>query len=223
MRKSILGVVAMAALSIGMGSAKATLLYSFETGDSPNNVDGFAPNGGGIVVSQDTIGATLGSNSMKLVPSGSFVGALTTQAASLATLNNPAVSAVKFDMTTTGAGTGYSDIGVTIFMYNSGLATGGQFQTDFVPADNDDLAPQTVTVTQPLIGTDPGTFVAHTPYATVLSEGWVPTGFEFFLNGSDNPAVYLDNVNTVSVPEPATLGISAIAGLGLLSRRRRKA
>jgi hypothetical protein len=54
-----------------------TVVYSFES--PPVNPDGFGPNGGGITVSQDTIGATAGTDSLKvsIVPGATFVGALT--------------------------------------------------------------------------------------------------------------------------------------------------
>ena len=46
MKCSILFGAALAALAFGTVSANAAgLLYSFETGDSPNSVDGFAQNG----------------------------------------------------------------------------------------------------------------------------------------------------------------------------------
>ena len=35
-----------------------SLLYGFESADSPNSLDGFAANGGGITVTSSTIGAT---------------------------------------------------------------------------------------------------------------------------------------------------------------------
>src|SRR6476646_2347777 len=54
--------------------ANPNLAYSFETG-----LQGFAPNGGGTTITQDTIGATEGANSMKvaIVGGATFVGALT--------------------------------------------------------------------------------------------------------------------------------------------------
>jgi hypothetical protein len=217
----------MPALLIGVNSAKAALLYSFENGDVPNNVDGFAPNGGGVTVSHDTIGATNGTGSMKLVTSvgGTFVGALSTSAVPLATLDNPSISGVSFDITTAApqyAGN-YADIGITLFVANPGLGEfGEQFQTNFVPSDNIDLAPGTYHVTHPLYGNDPDTGTPES-YSQLLANGFVPTGFEFFISKDATAAatVYLDNVNTVSVPEPATLALGAVGGVMALARRRR--
>jgi hypothetical protein len=58
----------------------------------------------------------------------------------------------------------------------------------------------------------------------VLSNGFIPTGFEFFYSKSNDAAldVYIDNVQAVAVPEPASLGLGAVGGLMMLARRRRK-
>src|ERR1700722_3948716 len=90
-------------LGLGVPMAHAqVLLYSFESGDSPNELDGFAHNGGGITVSSSTIGATNGSQSMELQTTGAaggFVGALTIAPTQLATLDNPAITSVSVDVT----------------------------------------------------------------------------------------------------------------------------
>src|SRR6185312_6498461 len=97
MRKAFVAVAMVAALSFA-ATAKAQLVYSFEA--PPVNPDGFGPNGGGVTVTQDTIGATNGLSSMKMsvVQGATFVGALTGVVHPL--INNPpGVSAITFDLT----------------------------------------------------------------------------------------------------------------------------
>lgn len=221
-----------AALFIGVGSADAgTLLYSFENGDSPNSLDGFAANGGGITVTPSTIGATVGTGSMENsnAANATFTGALTTLVP--AALNSPSVSAISFDLTIapgqqfTGA---FADIGITIFG-RTGISPnfnyGEQFQVDPAQEQNVALGPGTYNLTVALIGTDPYSLAAHQTYAQVLSDTFVPTGFEFFYGKSgDAPLnVYIDNVQTVVVPEPASIGVGAVGALLMLALRRRKA
>ncbi len=107
--------------------------YSFEAG-----LDGFAPNGGGITITQDTIGATQGTQSMKVavVAGATFVGAAT-GTLDTTTLGNtaivgdpPGLDHVTFDLTVTqrfGARIdplapdpfdGFVSIGVTVFGKN---------------------------------------------------------------------------------------------------------
>jgi hypothetical protein len=220
----------VAAMFIGVVSANAaTLLYSFETGDSPNSVDGFA-NNGGTAVSQDTIGHTDGSNSMKNVTASGafFAGALT--GSTPAALDDPATKSISFDYTVAPGDTyagAFADIGITIFGAipdgMGGLIFGQQFQVDASEEQNAALAPGTYSLVVPLIGTDPISFEASQPLSEVLADGFIPTGFEFFYSKStDAPLTdYIDNVQA-QVPEPASLGVGAVGGLLMLARRRRK-
>ncbi|HUB25312.1 MAG TPA: PEP-CTERM sorting domain-containing protein [Tepidisphaeraceae bacterium] len=188
-------------LGVGVTTAQAqVLLYSFEGSDSPNSLDGFANNGPGITVSASTIGATNGTGSMELVTTfaaGGFVGALSTAPTQLQTLDNPAFTSVSVDVTvpTTPAFTGtYSDLGITIFVENPPLGEfGEQYQTDFVPDENIDLPAGTSTITIPLQGPDPD-YGNDESYAQLLANGFIPTGFEFFIDNNAPDTVYLDNV-----------------------------
>ena len=188
-------------LGLGVTTVQAqVLLYSFEGSDSPNSLDGFAHNGGGITVSPSTIGATNGTGSMELVTTpagGGFFGALTIAPAQLQTLDNPAITSVSVDVTVpaTPAFTGgYSDLGITIFVENIPEGEFGyQFQTDFVPDENIDLTPGTSTITIPLQAPDPDSFTDES-YSQLLANGFIPTGFEFFIDNNAPDTVYLDNV-----------------------------
>lgn len=231
MRHSLVLAAVVAAMSVGAASANAgTLLYSFETvanGDPNGPLDGFSNNGGGITVTQDTIGATVGSNSMEnsSVSGATFTGALTSDVP--AALDNPATDAISFDLTVAPgqqfAGA-FADIGITIYGILPGPSYGNPFNVDTSSYQNVDLAPGTYSMTIPLIGTDPNSFALHQPYSEVLGDSFVPSGFEFFYSKSNDAPlnVYIDNVQAVAVPEPASLGVGAIGGLMMLARRRRK-
>jgi hypothetical protein len=133
--KIVLSIVATFATFFGPRAALAAdaLGYSFETG-----LDGYAPNGGGITVTQDTIGATQGTQSMKVavVAGATFVGAATTTL-DTTTLGNtaivgdpPGLDHVTFDLTVTqrfgkrinplapDPFSGFVSIGVTVFGVN---------------------------------------------------------------------------------------------------------
>jgi hypothetical protein len=118
---------------VGAAGAADKLGYSFEAG-----LDGFAANGGGVTVTQDTIGATQGTQSMKVavVAGATFVGAAT-GTLDTTTLGNtaivgdpPGLDHVTFDLTVPqrfGARinplapdpfNGFVSIGVTVFGKN---------------------------------------------------------------------------------------------------------
>jgi hypothetical protein len=228
MKNTFLSIAAVTALALGAASARAdSPLYGFENGDAPNNLDGFANNGGGITVTHDTIGATGGSaGSMKnvSVSGAGFTGALT--GSTPAGLTEAGVTAIQFDYTVnpgetfTGA---FADIGITIFGAIGG-SFGNQYQVDASSERNIALAPGTYHLTVPLIGTSPVDFSLHQPFSAVLAQGFIPTGFEFFYSKSGDSAVtgYIDNVATVT-PEPTSLVVLGIAGSLLAGSRRRRA
>ena len=233
-------VLSGAALSLSAASANASvLLYSFETSDTPNSVDGFARNGAGSTVTQSNIGVTAGANSgLFTVTTAGFAGDLTTVLPTAITQNSPAATAVSLDLTVptgfTYAG-GYADIGVTIFgtFPDSTSSTGTDAVQFQVVGASEQAIPFTTpgttkTLTVPLVGYDPnpnGTGSGIT-YGAALSEGFVPTSFEFFFDKNAAITVAIDNVQAVgvgAVPEPASLGLVAVGGLTLLGRRRQRA
>jgi hypothetical protein len=229
MRKSFLFAAVAAAMSLGVASGHAqVLMYSFEAGDSPNQKDGFLPNGPGFTLSSSTIGATNGSSSLKMVSAntGFEIGALTT-ADVPAVLTNPALAAVTLDLTIspndpafTG---GFADLGFVLFVSNAGE---GEFGDQYGPPTSDyvniNLAPGTYTgLSIPLVGNDPDTGNPIS-FGGLLGEGWAVSGFEITDSENGVQTFYVDNIEGV-VPEPASIGIGAVSGLMLLARRRRKA
>jgi hypothetical protein len=228
-------LIAAVAILCCAGTVQAQLIYSFE---SPAvTPDGFGPNGGGVTIAQDTIGATDGTHSMKasVVTGATFVGALTTNLPG--PLNNPpGVDAIKFDMTIgpndvfTG---GFDIVGITVFGLNAPL---GQFglQAQFGPFIHvDGKAAGTYTdLTIPLTGaTNPLTFATGQTFNDIFTTGTPdanhlnPSGFQFFINKSNDAptTIYIDNVRVVpSVPEPATCGLVVVGAvvLGAIGRRR---
>jgi hypothetical protein len=221
MKYSILTVAAMAALSLGAASASAQLLYSFETGDSPNGKDGFIPNG--AVPSQDTVGATVGSNSLKVVTSGGYTGTYT-QADLPALLSDPNLSAVSMDITipTTPVYAGnYDDLGVVLFISNGGEAEyGDQYASPTSAWANIDLTPgSTTTITVPIEGNNPDT-ASPVSFATLESDGWAVTGFQLTMDGDQAQTFYVDNIQAI-VPEPASISLLGAVGAMAFGRRRR--
>jgi hypothetical protein len=224
MRYSMLCGAAFAALTLSAVSAHGQLLYSFETGDSPNSKDGFVPNG--LLPSQTTTGATVGTGALKLTtPSGGYNGSYT-QGDLPAALSNPSLAGFTFDLTISAndpAFTGtYSDVGLGLFIANAGEGEGGdQFLAPTSDWVNIDLAPGTYTgLYVPLVGTDPDTGLPIS-YANLLAEGWAPSGFNIVdSNSGAAETFYVDNIQAV-VPEPASLAVIGIVGGLALGRRRR--
>lgn len=238
MRKLLALAALVAAFSFGAASAPAQLAYTFEA--PPVNPDGFGPNGGGVTIAQDTIGATHLTHSMKVsvVTGATFVGALTGVVAP--PINDPpGVDAILFDMTIApgGAFTGsFALVGVTIFGASQPDFPGGQqfgLQAQFADFEHidgkaagtyNDIRIDLNSATHPLTFATGQSF--NQIFGTVGSgqNDVIPTGFQLFFNKSnDQPlTVYIDNVRVVPTPEPTSIAAIGMAASALLMGRRRR-
>ena len=232
MRTTLLGVIAVAMIACTSNSVHAALAYSFEGGSPP---DGFGPNGGGVTVTQDTIGATDGINSLKasVVGGATFVGALTGNVT--APIGDPpGIQSILFDLTIPQGGEftgGFAVVGVTIFGASQ-PGPGQQFGLQAQFADFEHIggkAAGTYTVQIDLASaTHPTTFATGQSFNQIFGPNpgapndIIPTGFQFFLNKSNDAplTVYIDNVRTV-VPEPATAAMLSLGAMALGHARRR--
>ena len=194
-----------------------SLAYSFES-----DLQGFQANGGGTTVTQDTIGATDGTQSMKVsvVAGATFVGAQTATLDPTIFGDPPGLDHVHFDLTvtqqfdTTGV---FADVGVTVFGVTQPDFPGGQ---QAVQAQLANLAEDQVPIGHFAPGTyrdlridldkltDPVTFETKTfnqIFGTLGSgpNDIIPTSFEFYFNKSNDAplTVYIDNIRFgTSVP-----------------------
>ena len=192
-------------LGARVASAQLELAYSFEDG-----LQGFGPNGIGITVTQDTIGATDGTQSMRvdIVQPATFVGALTAELEPFVG-DPPGIEVVQFDLTIEEAfpDEGFVQAGITIF---------GSTQPDFPGGQMDGLQAQFFENEIPLgdleVGTHaleielsaavhPVTFVTGTFNEIFGTQGsganeLVPTGFQIYINKSSNSpwTGYIDNI-----------------------------
>lgn len=211
------------------GTAQAQLAYGFESG-----TDGFGSNGGVFPVTQDTIGATEGSSSLKVeVPAGAtFVGALTGAVAPVIG-DPPGVESLVFDLTIEEqfAG-GFADLGVTIFGASQPDFPGGQLfglQAQFADITSLGVAPGTYEITLDLASaTNQIDFTPGQSFNEIFGgfgtgpNDQIPTGVQFFVSKSNDAPVtfYIDNVRTV-VPEPGTLALVGVALTAAMRRRNR--
>ena len=234
---SILGVITAGVILFYTNTMDAqTTIYSFE---SPSvNPDGFGPNGGGVTISQDTIGATAGANSLKvsIVPGATFVGALTGNL-DPAIGNPPGVDHILFDLTIAAGQEftgGFGVVGVTIFGASQPDFPGGQqfgLQTQFSDLEHiEGKAAGTYNDIQIDLdsATNPLTFATGQSFDQIFGSGanqLIPTGFEFFFNKSNDQGmtVYIDNVRAYAspVPEPTTFGLLGLGTAMIVAMRKR--
>lgn len=199
--------------SMGIVSAQITQMYSFE---SPNDLDGFAVNGGlsTVTLNTDTSFVSEGVQSLKweLTDIASFEGAQTSNVDPSILNDPPGVDFIRFDFINTnrlvpdapvpGTDPTFASISVNVFgefASNPGVVENIQFFGSEVAVGN--LEPGThemdvdVTGGGLLIGT--GTVQGFNDY---ISDGLTVSSFQFYLNKSVgfDPAfawtVYLDNI-----------------------------
>lgn len=227
--------IATVAILLCASVVHAQTLYSFEA--PPVNPDGFGPNGGGVTVTQDMIGATDLIHSMKVsvVGGATFVGALT-GVVNPAIGDPPGIDKLYFDLTVNQGEVfsgGFALVGVTIFGASQ-PGPGQQFglQAQFADFEHiDGKGPGTYAVQIDLTSaTHPLTFAANQSFNQIFGtvgsgpNDLIPTGVQLFFNKSnDAPLVaYIDNIRLTNVPEPAAIsliGMGAVV-LGAIGRRR---
>lgn len=225
MRNCLLWIAALIAMFCSggaAGAASSTLLYDMEGAPPPS---GFGPNGV-VTVTQDTIGATQGSNSMRVDTDGStFVGAIT-DVVPAALGNPPGVKSILLDLTINAgeefAG-GFADMGVTVFGCKG--ATCG-LSAQFADYESIGALPAgTYKDLQFDLTTSIGPNFPGKSFNQILADGDLDavTHFQLYFNQTFNEPMisYIDNIRAV-VPEPSTgllFSIGAIAW-GLIAVRR---
>lgn len=217
---------ASVALLVSVVAARAdVLLHSFEVLYNDSNVpdplgtrpDGFHFNGGGTTVSQDTIGATQGTKSMKFtqVSAATFTAAITELGAPFPVLFDPGTYAISFDYTVapgdefTG---GFANLGFKAFGENSSQIPGDP-QTPAHSEQQVKVPAGTYRIIIPLIANfDPYTFDGDVSFASIMdavpdpANQMIPTSWEFYVNKGPTATIptngaltaYFDNVQAVT-------------------------
>jgi hypothetical protein len=207
-------LVAAAGVLLSPPVCALDLAYSFE-----NGLQGFGPNGLGISVTQDTIGATEGSQSMKVsvVQGATFVGALTAELLPYIS-DPPGFDYIVYDLTITEmfpTEANFVDAGITVFGVTQPDFPGGQIDVS-AQFFNNQVQLQELTVGTHQIRMDltnavhPLTFESGKSFNDIFGvEGGgitdvIPTGFQIYINKSADAAWtgYFDNIRVGSIPAP---------------------
>lgn len=206
---AVIGTLSFTSIS----RADLTLAYSFES-----DLEGFGPNGGGVTISQDTIGATDGAGSLKMsiVTGATFVGALTGNLTPEFG-DPPGLEVIVFDLTITQAFPNnegdYVDAGITVFGASQPDYPGGQLQglgAQFFDdqASLGDLPIGTHEIVMPLTSAvhpltfEKGSFNDIFGGFGAGVDDVIPTGFQIYINKSATApwTGYIDNVRIGTLP-----------------------
>jgi hypothetical protein len=230
MRHGLLCIATVAMLfCAGTARAVDTLIYSFDA-LTTGGTDGFGPNGGGTYT-QDTIGTTVGTNSLKsVIPGGAtFVGAITGTLPAVVN-NPPGVDYVLFDMTV-GQGEeyagGFAVVGVTVWGCTQGGACGNQVQFPDVEHIEGKVAGTYNNVRIDLVNAQnylPGQSFNQIFGLSGSGSPLIPTHFQLYFNKSNDAplTVYFDNIRVGQVPEPTTFALMGLGAVGLAAFGRRR-
>lgn len=220
--------VVLAAMLLSSGAARAqVLIYSYETTNA-SGPDGFF--GLGATVTQDTIGATHGSHSMKYdIGVGGFVGARTETVIPPELNDPPGVVSVLFDVTLTAPYTDtFANVGITLFGHALNAPGGAQFGNQVQFADEEPLAGLGVGThldRQINLNLSVGPYRPGESFNDIFGPGpldlTVSSAFQFYVNKNvlSPLTIYIDNVRLV-VPEPATIWLIGLGALALVRRRK---
>jgi hypothetical protein len=202
---SALGIILLAATCASSARAQVTLGYSFEP-----DLEGFHFNGGGVTITQDTIGATEGTHSMKfsIVQGATFVGALTGNLVPEIG-DPPGLDFVLFDLTLTEQfpTPGFVRSSISIFgrsKPDSAIGEMGGLHVQFFDDEVSfgELTPGTHPIRIDLTSAfDPVRFVNGSFNEIMGTEesdpnDIIPTGFQIYVNKSSNApwTGYIDNI-----------------------------
>jgi hypothetical protein len=219
MKYGIVCAATLAVLSLAAIPAHAdVLMYSFEPGDSPNSLDGFANIGGTTLSNTTSYGVTNGTQALQIACNAGFDSSATTTINSI--MSSQTVTAISMDATIPSGAVytgGYFDLGITLYDNSATSPYDGE-SLQVAPGDEQSIYQATGTglpqhVVIPLTGSDPNSG-NPTTYAQLLANGWVTTGFEIFEDKNGVVTFAVDSVSAV-VPEPASLGL--LGGLGSVS------
>lgn len=231
MRNGYVCIAAMVAILVYACAAQAQPpVYSFEDVDA-SGPDGFF--GLGATVTQDTIGATHETHSMKYdVGVGGFVGARTETVIPASLNDPPGVAYVLFDATLPEAYPDtFANVGVTVFGHALNAPGGAEFGHQVQFLDEAELAPLGAGTHRDLridLDFSLGPYRVGESFNDIFGPGptdlTVASAFQLYINKNvvTPITVYIDNVRLI-VPEPATCGLLSLGAvaLGFIGRRRR--
>jgi hypothetical protein len=226
MRFRILGFTSAVALLLIASMARAQLV------PNPITFEDLTDNGFGLKFSNDasasfTIANVGGSNRMLVPRTGAFQEADTDTGntgsgfyqAMAAANANPANSFVSYDyyIDTSNWGVNAGTFFQVGLYFNGGS---GEYHQDFAAVKELELSGAQVASGQVFSGTVTVN-IAAAGLTLVNPQTFYRMGFIENGDGSAQ-AVYFDNINITTVPEPSTIVLGGLAGLGLMVYRRRK-
>jgi hypothetical protein len=214
-RERLTAAAATGLMFAGAARAAAPPLYSFETlynstglpDPAGTRPDDFHPNGGGTTITQDAIGATDQSHSLKftMVPLATFTGAETELLPDHLSDDNAAIT-MDVTIPSTGNFTGtFANLGVSEFGTNPTFGS-NQVQCIAEAEASIPLQPGTYHIGVPLIArTNPITFDSNVSFHSIFGPDpntqLTPADWEFFVNKSNDAAltIYVDNIRTIQM------------------------